>query len=374
MTEAGLSRSQTGPIPAILGELVACDTQNPPRNITPDHPVFQVVHKHLAAARFQLQIVDHGKGCVSMLAQRGNPRTLFNVHLDTVPCGEGWASNPLKLRVEAGRAYGRGTCDIKGAAAALIHAASTTPCDMAILFTTDEEGTDNCCVRRFCESANGKGWKLVVVAEPTECRLVAGHRGYLSTSGRFAGIAAHTSESGAMVASANHRAVEWAHAALKKVHELESGPLSGKSLAFNIGRIDGGTKNNMVASRCDLSWSMRPPEGTNCQELMQAIGCADSDSVTWEVKFTGEPLPGKGVDIANRRKMIEDFAGSTGLEIAPPVSFWTEAAIFGEYGLPAVVLGPGNIVQAHRVDEWVEIAQLERATSLYSRIAEAGNK
>ena len=52
----------------------------------------------------------------------------------------------------------------------------------------------------------------------------------------------------------------------------------------------------------------------------------------------------------------------------PPVSFWTEASLFAQAGIPAIVLGPGSIAQAHVVDEWVSLEQLERALEIYKNL------
>ena len=132
-----------------LAALVACDTQNPPRQIGPDHTIFAHLRAVLADIGFDLELIDHGDGRISFVATRGQPSILFNVHLDTVPVGDGWASPPLELTVANGRAYGHGSCDIKGAAAVLLTLAEQHQHDMALLFSTDEEGASGCCVDRF---------------------------------------------------------------------------------------------------------------------------------------------------------------------------------------------------------------------------------
>ena len=76
-----------------LGALVACDTQNPPRAIDGDSPIFAYCSE-VAGRSFETRVWDHGDGHVTWYAVRGNPRLLFNVHLDTVPAGEGWSSDP----------------------------------------------------------------------------------------------------------------------------------------------------------------------------------------------------------------------------------------------------------------------------------------
>ena len=118
-----------------LERLVAFDTRNPPRAIAAEGGIFAYIAGQLPG--FHIEISDHGAGAVSLFAVRGEPRLLFNVHLDTVPDSPAWRADPHTLRVEDDRAIGLGACDIKGAAAALIALAQTTPGDMALLFSAD---------------------------------------------------------------------------------------------------------------------------------------------------------------------------------------------------------------------------------------------
>ena len=150
-----------------LTALVACDTQNPPRLIDADSEVFAVCQAALSEG-FRVEQWDHGDGHVSWLAVRGNPQVLFNVHLDTVPAGEDWTNDPLDLVIRDQRAYGRGSCDIKGAAAVLLEIASQSPDHMALLFTSDEEGAGGCCVDRFIQAGHAEPYKQVVVAKPKD--------------------------------------------------------------------------------------------------------------------------------------------------------------------------------------------------------------
>ncbi|TAM95457.1 MAG: M20/M25/M40 family metallo-hydrolase, partial [Rhodanobacteraceae bacterium] len=129
-----------------LRALVAFDTRNPPRAIGTDG-VFDYLRAHLPG--FKVSVIDHGAGAVSLHAMRGKPKLLFNVHLDTVPDSRQWSADPFALHISNDRAIGLGACDIKGAAAGLLAVANASSGDMALLFTTDEEGADPHCVGAF---------------------------------------------------------------------------------------------------------------------------------------------------------------------------------------------------------------------------------
>jgi acetylornithine deacetylase len=349
---------------AHLDALVACDTQNPPRAIDGDSPVFSYCRKTVGTS-FEIRTWDHGDGHVSWYAVRGKPNLLFNVHLDTVPVGEGWSSDPHRLRIEDGRAYGRGACDIKGAAAALLTLAAQGADDLALLFTSDEEGAGGCCVARFLESGEAERFGQVVVAEPTACRAVLGHRGFLSVKGRFTGTPGHSSEARALRENANHQLARWAARALQLA---ESRKISAEDpgACLNIGLVEGGTKSNVIAGSAFVHWSARLRPGESNEAFLQDMqACADADArVNWEVPFCGEPLPAPGQGDLE----AQAWCSLRQLPLGDPVDFWTEAALFSAAGRPAVVLGPGQIAQAHQTDEWVALAQLQQALDLYGKL------
>ena len=349
---------------AHLEALVACDTQNPPRAFDGDSPIFSYCNA-VAGAAFDVRTWDHGDGHVSWYAVRGRPRVLFNVHLDTVPVGDGWSSDPHRLTVADGRAYGRGACDIKGAAAALLTLAEQGAANLALLFTSDEEGAGGCCVARFVESGEAGRFEQVVVAEPTSCQAVLGHRGFLSVKTRFQGTPGHSSEARALRENANHQMARWAACALQ-LAESRKASAEDPGTCLNIGLVDGGTKSNVIAGAAFVHWSARLQPGESNEAFLRDIqACADPDArVNWEVPFLGEPLPGAGRDDQAARA----WCLARQLPIGDAVDFWTEASLFSAAGVPALVLGPGHIAQAHQTDEWVSLAQLYRALDLYGEL------
>lgn len=350
-----------------LDALVAFDTRNPPRLIGTGG-IFDYLRAQLAS--FRVEVTDHGDGAVSMLAVRGNPTRLFNVHLDTVPASPAWSADPHVLRIDGGRAIGLGACDIKGAAAGLVAAAALTAGDAAFLFTTDEEANDPRCIAAFL--ASGHGFRDVVVAEPTQCEAVLAHRGISSVWMQFRGDAGHASGANAMHASALHQAMRWGSRALDFVDAQayqRFGGLTG--LRFNIGRVEGGIKANMIAPSAEVRFGFRPLPSMSIDELHRQFGTlVEAGAVErYQETFRGPPLPSGDIATAeDRRLQARDLAEALELPIGNAVDFWTEASLFSAAGLTAIVYGPGDIAQAHAADEWIELGQLQRYAESVARI------
>lgn len=357
---------------SLLERLVAFDTQNPPRAVDRGG-IFACLADALGPG-FSCAITDLGDGCVSLLATRGAPSLLFNVHIDTVPADPGWRGDPFALRVDDERAVGLGACDIKGAAACLVVAARRAPGDVALLFTSDEEAGSSRCVRDFLTALTAPtarpGYRGIVVAEPTRCRAVLEHRGIATCSGTFHGTGGHASSPRALADSAVHESVRWASRALAFAEESEARRYrSLQGIRFNLGVLHGGTKANMIASVAELRFGVRPLPSDPPGALIAAItGLAPhADRVTWTPGFTAPPLPAPGVASADLAA-ASALAGALDLPEGDPVDFWTEAALFSAAGLPAIVYGPGDIAEAHTAGEWVRLAELREAEATYERI------
>ncbi|MEO8161337.1 MAG: acetylornithine deacetylase, partial [Arenimonas sp.] len=219
-----------------LEALVGFDTRNPPRKIGTGG-IFDYLQAALPGFAFELH--DHGAGAVSLLARRGETARLFNVHVDTVPASPDWSADPLRLRVADGRAIGLGACDIKGAAACLLAAAEQSEGPVAILFSSDEEANDARCISAFL--GQQRGYREVIVAEPTQAKAVLAHRGIASARIAFRGQAGHASSEHALELSAVHQMMRWGAKCLAHVESLAHARFGGLTgLRFNIGKVEGG--------------------------------------------------------------------------------------------------------------------------------------
>jgi acetylornithine deacetylase len=360
---------------AHLRVLVGFDTRNPPRAITTGG-IFDYIRAHLPG--FDVTVTDHGAGAVSLHAVRGRPKLLFNVHLDTVPDSPAWTASPHELRVTADRAIGLGACDIKGAAAALLAVANASDGDMALLFSTDEEANDPRCIAGFLHAfPPGEGsYQAVIVAEPTRGEAVLAHRGIQSVLMRFAGHAGHASGEQKPSDSALHQAVRWGDAALDFVaaqsHERFGG-LTG--LRFNIGRIEGGIKANMIAPSAEVRFGMRPLPTMHPDGLLERFrSLVEPSPAHFEETFRGPSLPAGDTATAEARRLAaRDLADELEIPVGNAVDFWTEASLFSAAGYTAFVYGPGDIAQAHTADEWVALDQLRHYAEIIHRIINSGN-
>lgn len=347
-----------------LAALVAFDTRNPPRRID-GGGLLGYARVRLAAAGCRCEFVDLGEGCVYLLALRGDPRILFNVHIDTVPADPGWSVDPLRLVIEGERAIGLGACDIKGALAGMLAALPGTSGPVALLLSSDEEAGSSRCVRAFLERHS---FAEVVVAEPTRGLAVLEHRGIGTATAVFSGIGGHASAARALGDSAVHEAVRWAGLALQHAAASEA---AGEGLRLNIGAFEGGQKANMIAASATLRLGVRPPPGVAPEQALARLFAlaAEPARVNFVPGFLAPPLPAAGaMGLAAARAAAQVLAGQLGVGLGPAVDFWTEAALFSAAGATALVFGPGDIAQAHTAGEWVALAELAAAAEVYRRM------
>ena len=134
------------------------------------------------------------------------------------------------------------------------------------------------------------------------------------------------------------------------------GPAGMTGTCLNLGSLTGGIAFNVIAARAELEWSLRPYPGFDRagwdREVAALVGDAAFETLIDHPPFAaraGSALPA----------LVAPFADSVG-----PLHFWTEAALYALHGIDAVVIGPGDIAQAHAADEWVPLEDLDWAVEL----------
>ena len=196
------------------------------------------------------------------------------------------------------------------------------------------------------------------------------HRGISSVLMKFKGTAGHASGAQAMEQSALHQAIRFGGRALDFVQTQADQTFGGlQGLRFNIGRVEGGIKANMIAPAAELRFGFRPLPSHSIDGLHDTFrGFAAAEALAhYEETFRGPSLPSGG-DTADKFARAEALVAELGLPVGPAVDFWTEASLFSAAGLTALVFGPGDIAQAHTADEWVALDQLAAYGDAVARI------
>jgi|TARA_B110000503_G_scaffold73563_1_gene113693 acetylornithine deacetylase len=344
-----------------LKALVACDTSNPPKQIQASG----LLDYLNSLSYLSPSMTDLGDGSFNILLKKGDPQYLFNVHLDTVPAGDGWQTDPWTLTIKNDQALGLGACDIKGAAACLLTLIEQGLENYAVLFSTDEEAGQSRCIKEFLNTQ--PNYAGVIVSEPTNNLGVTCHRGIYTGTQTFSGISGHSSDHRAMQDNAIHKLTHWCHAALESAMLFDDemiGPLKG--LAFNLGLIEGGVKPNIIADSASVKFGFRPLPGQSVETILEAINTQSIDKEScFTPGFVAPSLPANG-DL----KTLELMVQTLGLDLSEPVNFWTEASLFSQAGLPAIVFGPGDIAHAHQPNEHVDLSQLSQALNIYRGIVQ----
>lgn len=360
---------------ADLARLVAIPSENPPCDNERIARHAAELLRRRTSADVRVERVSAGK--FNVLARFGSPRVLWNAHLDTVPAGGEWTRPPHRLTREGSRLYGLGTCDTKGAFAALLSALSEvaprrradgrrpSP-DLLVALTGDEEAGPGECVPALLRHPWRRGIQWGIVSEPTGGRVVTAHRAIYSIRVEFRGRTAHASrpERGRNAIDAAARFVTDLAVLRRRLARRSGAGFRGSIL--NVGTISGGIKTNMVADRCEVRIGRRTLPGERestvvyeiaavAREAARRFGCRAVSTCT----FAGPGLsPGRSATpVAALRR--------AGAGPAVSVDFWSEAALFSRAGISSVVFGPGRIAQAHAPDEYVTLGSLARARDVY---------
>ncbi|MCY6379375.1 acetylornithine deacetylase [Hoeflea prorocentri] len=315
------------------------------------------------------------------IGPRNVPGIVLSGHLDVVPAVEaGWEGDPFILRRKGERLYGRGTVDMKGfvacALAALANLRSkrlTRPVHIALSY--DEEagckGVPHLIAKlpRLCAPPES-----VIVGEPTGLVPVLAHKGKVAARAVVRGKAGHSSRPD-LGLNAIHAILPVLDTAVKEAQNLIKGPhdpnFEPPYSTLQIGTIRGGEAINIVPENCILEMEARAMFGVLPKRLLDPVEAAldrlrsEGFETSWEIVSS---YPALRLDAST--PLATQLAGLTGKRPLPAVSFGTEAGLFQEAGLDAIVCGPGEIGRAHRPNEYITLPELENCLVLIEAIGE----
>jgi acetylornithine deacetylase/succinyl-diaminopimelate desuccinylase family protein len=290
---------------------------------------------------------------------------LLAPHLDTVNA----TAKSFKPWVSKGRLYGRGACDTKGSVAAMFSAllevaGKQRPQTTQIIFIglADEENGQTGS-RKI--ASRGLKADLAIVGEPTMLEVFTAHKGSLWLRLETVGKAAHGSRP-----DLGENAV---HAMAQVVHLLETKyrdflrkrnhPLLGHA-TVSVGSIRGGTQANIVPDHCQILVDRRTLPGETEKSVEAEIN-AFLKTYRLQARLVSDKLePCLPLDTEISVPLVRNFLKCAGQKKPAGTAFFTDAGVLAAGGIPSIVFGPGDIKQAHTVDEWVSLDAVEQAKEL----------
>ena len=302
---------------------------------------------------------------------------LFACHLDVVGPGEAaWKHPPFGAVESDGRIYGRGSVDMKGPTAAtvaairrIVDSGAKLQGDLIFLACAGEE-TDSCGAIRFAAD-HGELPQLagVIVPEPTDFAVVTAHRGMLWLEVTTKGEAAHSSTPQLGV-----NAIDSMRLILNALENyevlVEPHELLGKC-SMSINTITGGNALNVVPDKCSIMVDIRTLPGQSNQDVV-----ADLERILAGLK-SRDPQFDAEVSVLREMHALEtdcgcdfvrDFCSSVGVSQTKAVGFATDAPHFVPLGAPAVIFGPGKPTLCHKPDEYIDVADLDKAAEYYRQV------
>ena len=348
-------------------------------------------------------LADRGITCELYEAEEGRKANLFATvgpadrpgimlsgHTDVVPVdGQAWTKDPFKMTVSEGRAYGRGTTDMKGFLASVLALADraavqtlTTPIHFA--FSHDEEV--GCVgVRSMIADLAARPLhpRFAIIGEPSSMRIATGHKGKIGARATCCGVEGHSALAPKAL-NAIHLACDFIEALrYRQTLIAQEGPRDDDYdvpyTTLHVGRIDGGTALNIVPNRCTVDFEIRNVAEDDASAILDRLmddaariaGKRRSAFPEADIRvdvFTTYP----GLATPPDSDVVRFVQSLIPCQDLSKVAFGTEGGLFSErLGVPVVVCGPGSMDQGHKPDEFVAIEQLDACDQIMDRLLQS---
>ncbi len=297
----------------------------------------------------------------------GEGGLLLSGHTDTVPySANAWHQDPFKLTESEGRLHGLGICDMKSFFPIVMEVAQHLKASelrqpLYVLATADEESTMS-----GARALAGSGKKLgryALIGEPTGLQPIYMHKGILMESIKIKGQAGHSSNP-----ALGNSALEGMHVVMSAIlswrkklqKQFQDARFFVPEPTINFGTIRGGDNPNRICAECELAIDLRLMPAmelenirTSLRSLVSASIAGSGLSVEYHSIFDG--IPGFETDVHSEIiRVAEKFSGRT----SGTVAFGTEGPYLNAMGMDTVVIGPGDIDQAHQANEYLSLDRI----------------
>lgn len=357
----------------------------------PNRELIAFAQDFLAARGIEAQIVATPDGrkanLFATIGPADRPGIMLSGHTDVVPVeGQAWSSDPFRLRVEDGRAYGRGTADMKGFVAAALALAAraagrelSTPLHLAL---SHDEEVGCVGVRSLIERMEQTPVRphICIVGEPTSLRIATGHKGKLAARATCCGVEGHSALAPRAL-NAIHLACDFVGVLREQQDRLATEGARDPDYdipytTVHAGVIDGGTALNIVPNRCTVDFEIRNIAQDDASQILNRL--MDGAAKLVEQRKGAFPQADIVVDVVNTypglatppdapivdfvRLLVEDPATFK-------VAFGTEGGLFdSRLSIPTVICGPGSMDQGHKPDEFISLDQLASCDRMMGRL------
>lgn len=340
-------------------------------------PLLECMAPWLENSGFRLEIIPipgrPGKANLIATLGQGDNGLVLAGHTDTVPYDAAlWHYDPFMLTEANGRLHGLGACDMKAFFALAIEAARGLSADqltapLVLLATADEESAMH-GARALLDRGRRLG-RHAVIGEPTNLKPVRAHKGVMGEAIRLHGQSGHASDP-ALGRSALEGMHEVMGALLHWRDELKARfrdtLFSIPYPTVNLGHIHGGDNPNRICGDCELLLDLRPLPGLDAACLRAELATlvapiAEARGLRWEVVSLFPSIPPGAT--AAETEIVRVAQALTGHQ-AEAVNFGTELPFFNQLGMDSIVLGPGDIAQAHQPNEFLALERIEPMVSV----------
>ncbi|WES67306.1 M20 family metallopeptidase [Superficieibacter sp. HKU1] len=381
MTDISLTAEEQQELITLLCSLIQHPSENPPGN---ENSVARYIAELLRREGIETEVQEVAPGRPNVIArlkgQQPGKRLIFNGHTDVVPCGEGWSVEPFAAVIDGERIIGRGAADMKSGVAAMIYAALLIKRrqyafngEITLLFNVDEERV-NLGMAHFI--AQGVEADYAIIGEPTSLEVCIAHKGVSRTRLTTHGTAGHAAKT-RHPDSAIDKMAQLFPGLLQecqRVKQLQH-PLLGNA-SMLVTTINGGSAPNIVPQSCSLEIDRRVLPDEKRSDINDSVLSALSKSgLTSELDYSLENylfIPASAIDDAHPlvEAACEAVTTVTGSARKTIFDATCEAPFFSvDCRIPTIIMGPGDLAQAHVKDEYVRIEELHHAAQIYSQLA-----
>lgn len=309
------------------------------------------------------------------------PGYILSGHMDVVPASEsGWISDPFQLRREGDTLLGRGTSDMKGFLACVLAcvprlAAMPLARPIHLAFSYDEEagcrGVPHMLAHlpSLCTSPLG-----AIIGEPSGMQAIRAHKGKAAARVTITGRSGHSSRPD-LGLNAIHAISDVLLAARDAAIELTQGPFEAvfepPYSSLQVGTVRGGQAVNIIPDTCEAEFEARAISGIDPATLLAPVRQAAEAlkdkgfGVEW-AELSAYPA----LSLAKDASLATLLHGLTGVEPLAAVSYGTEAGLFQQAGVDAIICGPGDISRAHKPNEYILMDELAACQTMINALVD----